>query len=323
MSSPVRIELDRADRNIARMHAAAEARGVRVRAHVKGHRVVELAQRQVAAGACGIAVMHAAQARPFLRAGITDVVVAHPWTEPWRIQLIAAMARSARVAVHVRTAAALDSYSHAAVAAGVSLDVRIQVGNGGNIGHDQLSETVSLARSVGVRPGLRFSGVTGYQGLDNQSSAATRVQVGRDAAAYLVKVADAVRAAGLTCAEVSASGTPTAAGALESSGITEICTGAYALADAGLAAIGAYTEDDVAITVPDTLPAADRERLLELYPYPWHTPGMYRHVVRGGHGRLLVPHVCAIVTRLTEVTIVDGSRTRVRPVINDADVPST
>ena len=45
---------------------------------------MEVALRQMAAGATGIASDAAAQARRYVAAGITMFVVAHPWTEPWR-----------------------------------------------------------------------------------------------------------------------------------------------------------------------------------------------------------------------------------------------
>ncbi|MDQ2941441.1 MAG: DSD1 family PLP-dependent enzyme, partial [Chloroflexota bacterium] len=47
------VDLDRLERNIERMAALARAHGVALRPHVKTHKSVAIAQRQMAAGAVG------------------------------------------------------------------------------------------------------------------------------------------------------------------------------------------------------------------------------------------------------------------------------
>ena len=50
----VLIDLDRAERNIARAQAAADAAGVKLRPHIKTHKLPYFAKKQVEAGAAGI-----------------------------------------------------------------------------------------------------------------------------------------------------------------------------------------------------------------------------------------------------------------------------
>ncbi|HEY9236232.1 MAG TPA: DSD1 family PLP-dependent enzyme, partial [Phenylobacterium sp.] len=55
LNTPVLVlDVDALDRNIARMAELAKARGVRLRPHAKTHKSVDIARRQVAAGAVGL-----------------------------------------------------------------------------------------------------------------------------------------------------------------------------------------------------------------------------------------------------------------------------
>jgi D-serine deaminase-like pyridoxal phosphate-dependent protein len=50
------VDLDKFDANVGRLMQAVAGRNVRVRPHAKSHKCVEIARRQVAAGAIGICV---------------------------------------------------------------------------------------------------------------------------------------------------------------------------------------------------------------------------------------------------------------------------
>jgi D-serine deaminase-like pyridoxal phosphate-dependent protein len=52
----VLIDVDVLDRNIARMASATSANGLKLRPHAKTHKILEIAARQLAAGAVGLTV---------------------------------------------------------------------------------------------------------------------------------------------------------------------------------------------------------------------------------------------------------------------------
>ena len=62
--------------NIARMQQRMDALGVRLRPHVKTAKCVEVARRQLAAGAHGITVSTLKEAEVFFDAGFTDILYA-------------------------------------------------------------------------------------------------------------------------------------------------------------------------------------------------------------------------------------------------------
>ena len=320
------LDLSRVQGNVDRFHAQVAAQGhVQIRSHVKGHRTVEVALRQMAAGAAGIAVTQLAQARRYVAAGITDVVVAHPWTEPWRWRLIAGLAARANVSAHVTTVAAVHGLGAEAAAAGVTVGVRLQLGTAEDVTAVPDRELLAVAAAAAAEPALRFDGVTAYQGLATADDASRRADVGRAAARHAVRVAEEIRRTGLACPGVTVGGTPTAEGALSVPGVTEICAGAYALGDAGLAAIGACAVRDIALHAAfDDQAAADRA--LSEYPYPWQS-WADSHPLTGGaaHGTLVAPpHVCSLLPHLDRVTAYDAAGGR--PVgqwnvLNERDAP--
>lgn len=311
--SPVQVLIDlaRVDRNLRRLHTRAARHGVRVRAHVKGHRTAELALRQCAEGAVGIAVTQLAQARQYVAAGIRDVVIAHPWPEPLRWRETAELARHCRVSAHVDSEAAVTGIADAADRLGVTVGVRVQLGTGLDATATPDDRILAVARAAAARPSLRLDGVTAYQALLTAADAEDPAAAGRATAAYTVRTAALLRSAGLPCPDVAVGGTPTADGALTEAGVTEICSGAYALHDGGMLAVGACTPQDVAVTVVATDPEA-ADRVLDQHPYPWQRAADHQRLASAAPPgtRIVPPHICALTPQIRTVTVYEHDEER-------------
>jgi D-serine deaminase-like pyridoxal phosphate-dependent protein len=320
--APIAVEIDpsRLDRNIRRFHDRAAGAGVAVRPHVKGHMTVEIARRQMRYGACGIAVVHVAEARAYLAAGVTDILMAHPWREPWRWRLMAGLAADCRLSALVDRVGTVRGLARAAAAAGSVIGVRVRLGDDDDVAAVADDELVALARAAHAEPSLRLDGVHGYQPLDAAQAVSGRVGAGRAAAAYVTRIAGVLRARGLPCPVAAVSGTPTAEGAVGVPGVTEVCAGAYALQDTGMAAIGVCAADDIAVSVTAADPAA-ADPILAAYPYPWQGPAAYARAASSApaHAPVHPPHVCALVRQIDAVTVRGAATTW--PITNRPDRP--
>ncbi|MFC1421407.1 alanine racemase [Streptacidiphilus cavernicola] len=317
------VDLVRAQRNIERFHAAAHARGLTVRAHVKGHRTLALAVRQIEAGAVGISVTQAGQARRYLEAGITDIVIAHPWHDPWRFALFADLARDCTLAVHVDHPGSLPALAAAARAAGSSIGVLARIGDGHHATATTPADLLALAEQARSTPGLRFAGLTAYQGMTAPGDAHNRFAIGARTARYAAHCAEHLRAHGLPCPTVSVGGTPTAAGIRSVPGITEIGAGAYPLLDAGLAQAGACAPEDIAITVAPATEhhRQDAEGILAQHRYPWQPRGA---VLPADGSPVPPPHICPLLTEIRELRVRGaGGRVQHWPVLNTPDTAPT
>src|SRR5258705_5046071 len=71
------IDMDRVERNIARIQAACDAAGVANRPHIKTHKSPMLAKLQIAAGAKGITCQKIGEAEVMADAGIDDILISY------------------------------------------------------------------------------------------------------------------------------------------------------------------------------------------------------------------------------------------------------
>ena len=106
------LDLDRFEANLARLMSAVKGRGVRVRPHSKSHKCVEIARRQIAAGAIGICCQKTSEAEPFLAGGISDVLISNEVVgdrKTLQLAQLAARYPGAKVGVCVDDLRAVDS----------------------------------------------------------------------------------------------------------------------------------------------------------------------------------------------------------------------
>jgi D-serine deaminase-like pyridoxal phosphate-dependent protein len=99
-------------------------------------------------------------------------------------------------------------------------------------GLDDPAAAAKLAQRLVDLPGLRFEGVTGYEGhCSLEDDVARRTTKQRAAMALLLDAVAAIEAAGVPCPIVSAGGTRTWWLTAATPGVTEIQAGTYALMD--------------------------------------------------------------------------------------------
>src|SRR4030042_4384097 len=75
----VLIDLEKLMSNIREMNELARKAKVKLRPHTKVHQSADIAEMQIAAGACGVEVGNVPQAEAMVKQGIHDIVIAHPF----------------------------------------------------------------------------------------------------------------------------------------------------------------------------------------------------------------------------------------------------
>ncbi|MEV4359313.1 alanine racemase [Nonomuraea sp. NPDC049625] len=152
------IDLDAVRANIMEMAKAAAKHGVRLRPHVKTHKMPELARMQLDAGAGGITCAKLGEAEVMADAGIDDILLAFPvWGEP-KLRRLAALRERARIRV------SLDSPE---VAAGLGrlggppVEVLVEVDTGQHrLGRPPGRPTADLVAEIAAVPGVENGQVT-------------------------------------------------------------------------------------------------------------------------------------------------------------------
>lgn len=227
------LDLAAAERNIARMADALAPLPSAIRPHIKLHKSIELASRQVAAGAIGLSAATVWEAVALAWGGLDNIFVVNTVAHPAKISVLAELARSRHVMVAVddpENAADLDA---AARAAGSVLNVLIEVDTGmDRAGVDAEDEAINLARQLAHMDNLRLEGITGYEGhCSLEFDPDLLVVKQRQAMDMFVQIAEHLESLGIPCPIRSAGGTVTWKLTAERQGITEIQAGTYLLMD--------------------------------------------------------------------------------------------
>src|SRR5919201_2320128 len=92
LDTPVAVvDLDRVERNLSRWQEYCDRVGLANRPHIKTHRSVELARRQVALGAVGITCQKLGEAETMVDGVLTDVLLAYNVLGAAKLQRLAAL----------------------------------------------------------------------------------------------------------------------------------------------------------------------------------------------------------------------------------------
>jgi D-serine deaminase-like pyridoxal phosphate-dependent protein len=228
------LDADAAQRNIDHMATELKRMGAAtIRPHYKTHKSPDLARRQVQAGAGGLSMATVWEAAILAAAGMDDLFVVNTVAHPAKIRVLAELARDHRILVAVDEAANAEAHSAAAVRAGSTLGIMVEVDTGmDRCGVDTAQDALALARHVTDLPGLRFDGITGYEGhcsltFDN----VLRHERQREAMSFFTSVAELLESHGIACPIRSAGGIATWNWTAAFPGLTEIQAGTYVVMD--------------------------------------------------------------------------------------------
>ena len=259
----VLIDRRRAIRNIDRMQAAANARGIRLRPHSKTHKSPTIARWQIEGGAIGICCAKLGEAEVFAAAGITDIRLPYPINPANAGRVIALLGRT-RLSFIVDYLDVARQWSGVLTKAGRTVEVLVKVDVGFHrCGIDPCAaDAVAMIREVSTLPGLHLRGLLSHAGQAYHAESEDRLrEIAEIEARTMRDLAAKCRTAGVRIDEISAGATPPARFSLQQDGLTEFRPGNYVYFDRTQVAVGAATIDDCALTVLARVvskPARDR-----------------------------------------------------------------
>src|SRR5687767_15731785 len=220
------VDLDVLERNIRGMQEQCRGWGVELRPHVKTHKIPEIAQMQLDAGAIGITVAKLGEAEVLPG---EDVLIAYPLVKA-KLPRLRELAKKRRVKV------AVDSVEVARDLQGFATLVEIDVGVG-RTGAQSPEQAVEVAKACSDFQGIFYwpswLDETGF------SAACGKIDAGRAALA----------ASGFESKIVSGGSTPGAAKTPLFPQTTEIRPGTYVFYDASSVNTGHCAESDCALRV--------------------------------------------------------------------------
>ena len=229
------VDLDAFESNAALLRHRLESAGVRLRAHAKTHKSVDIARYQVErGGACGICCQKVAEAEIMVAGGIGDVLVSNQVVDRGKIDRLARLAQRARILVCVDDAGNVDDLSAAAARHGAKLECLVEIDTGANrCGVAPGQAAVAIAQKIDAAPGLSFAGLQAYQGAAQHiRDFDARRRAIEDSTRLARETVGALRDAGLECAIVAGAGTGSYVFESASGLYNEMQCGSYVFMDA-------------------------------------------------------------------------------------------
>lgn len=239
LSTPALVlDLDRLERNVACLARYLGAAGHGLRPVAKIHKSVEVARRQMAAGARGVCCATLAEAEVMADAGIGGVLLfSQVVTAPKIVRLAALNARAEGLIVAVDDAGVADRLAAAARDSGRPLRLLVDFEVGGRrTGLASVDAAMALARRIAETDGLLYAGVQGYNGsFQREPDFAARAARQARCTAPLAALRDRLAGADLAPGIVSGGGTGTYAIDAEAGLFTECQAGSYVFMDVNYA----------------------------------------------------------------------------------------
>ena len=248
------IDLDVVRANIQRFQAYADAHGLKVRPHIKTHKLPLVAEMQIEAGAIGITCQKVSEAEAMVSGSslITDVLITYNIVGGEKLARLAALARKVRLSVVADSVAVVEGLSATFAGQASPLTVLVECDTGANrCGVASPKDAAALARTIAAAPGLVFGGLMTYPPAGGEATVQR----------FMSQAKELIETAGLVVSVISSGGTPTMMRAAEAPVVTEYRPGTYVYNDRSLVTRGACGWDDCALAVLATVvsvPTANR-----------------------------------------------------------------
>ena len=258
------IDLDQAEENIRRMQERADALGLALRPHIKTHRMPYFAQKQMRAGACGIACAKLGEAEVMAQAGITDILIANELIGPDKYERLKALHRRIRIRTGLDNEVQLAQMEAAFAGEERPLEVLIELEVGevrsGVVDDAQLT---ALAKAVQKCRNVVIKGIFSHEGHCYKAEDADDCRrKARRAYERTVRAAGILRSLGCEIDTVSVGATPSVMLGDWFEGVTELRIGTYIFFDVGQSnAIGDYSRC-AATVLASVISQPEKERVV-------------------------------------------------------------
>jgi len=257
------VNLEDLDSNIAMLQKAASVAHKQLRPHAKAHKCVEIARRQMKAGAAGVCVATLAEMQLMVSAGV-GVLLTTPVASTLKTDLIAQWIRNgADITVVVDHPIQAGLYQDSAARSGVRITVLMDLDVGDHrTGIPCDERAITLARQIRESPNLLFAGLQAYsvsgshtEGIENRRAHS------RAALAQAIPIQKQLLSEGFDARKLTGGSTGTWEIDLAIPELTELQAGSYALMDVAYRKIGAVPFKP-AMTVLSTVVSASHDQFV-------------------------------------------------------------
>lgn len=235
------LDMDALEDNLARYQAYYDEKNIAFRPHIKTHKTLPIAHRQMAAGAIGLTCQKLGEAEVMAAGGLgKDLLIPYNIMGRQKLGRLIALSKQANVTVSADSEYTVDGLSEAASGGGVTLGVIVEVETGGGRAGIPPEPAVVLAKRIDSAPGLELRG---FMSFPTPPEVRPQIQ----------ETLELFDRAGLPHPIVSGGGTRYALQVHETPEYTEHRAGEYAVGGAGHLSDGRHTVEQCALRVITTV----------------------------------------------------------------------
>lgn len=243
----VLVNLDIARANIIRFQRYAESHGLKVRPHIKTHKLPQIAEMQLDAGAIGITCQKVSEAEAMTAGNphVADVLITYNIVGENKVRRLAALARRVRLSVVADSAEVISGLSAIFASEPSPLAVLVECDTGAHrCGVSSPQDAARLAELIDSAPGLAFAGLMTYPPVAGEETVERFMQEAKQCIRQRLGERELV---------ISSGGTPSMMQAANAPVVTEYRPGTYVYNDRSLVSRGVCGWEDCALTVLATV----------------------------------------------------------------------
>lgn len=249
------IDLDQVDRNIINMVESNKKHGINHRPHIKTHKSVYIAKRQLELGAKGITCAKLGEVEVMIDGGISDILIAYPLIGQDKLERLGRLIDRANIITIVNSEKGAQALSQLGQSKGIKISVLIEVDGGMNRGgHKPMEPTLRFAQKIRDLKGIDIIGLMYYSGIiyneDTKEGFESRARLERD---EVINTAKLLEKHGFNMSILSAGSSYSSKMPHLLEGVTEVRAGNYVFNDCGQLVTGFATEDECALRVISTV----------------------------------------------------------------------
>lgn len=229
------IDRDIAVANIEMMQKKADSMGLKLRPHIKTHRMPYFAKLQMEAGACGIACAKIGEAEVMADHGISDIFIANEVIGEDKYERLKELHRRVHVRIGIDNEVQLAQMEKVFATEERPLEVQIEYEVGEvRTGVTNDEQLISLVNAIKQCEHVVLKGIFSHEGhtykADNIEDCCEKAKIAYE---KTVRAANIIRDLGVDIDTVSIGATPSVMNGHSFEGITELRLGTYVFFDVG------------------------------------------------------------------------------------------
>lgn len=256
ISTPyVYLDLDKVESNITAMVSRLKKYNIAHRPHIKAHKSIYLAKKQIELGAIGVTCAKFSEAEIMAAGGIDNILIAFPIIGEKNLNRLKSLSFKANITTIVDSYYVAEGLSKVGEEINKKIKILIEMDGGSHRGGVQPGKpTLDFVQEISQLSGIEIAGLMAYVGqIYNYSARDQMRDVSKMEADYLLQTKELLEQNGYPVPITSGGSTPSSFFAEELQGISESRAGNYIFFDMNAVNLGIAEVQDCSLKIVSTV----------------------------------------------------------------------